>query len=87
MITAIKRFTRENEFAYLFITNPVAQIAAFIALLCIGGAALSPWIAPFNPYDIASIDLMDSLMPPAWVADSDPRFLRLFRNLHGSIAI
>jgi peptide/nickel transport system permease protein len=75
MIAAIKRFSRENEFAYLFLNNRVAQIAAFIALLCVGGAALSPWIAPFNPYDIASIDLMDSLVPPVWSDGSDARFL------------
>ena len=75
MIAAIKRFSRENEFAYLFLNNRVAQIAAFVALLCVGGAALSPWIAPFNPYDIASIDLMDSLVPPVWSDGSDARFL------------
>ena len=75
MIRAIQRYVKENEFIYLFVTNPIAQIAAFIALLCVGGAALSPWIAPFNPYDIASIDLMDSLMPPAWETDGDARFL------------
>lgn len=75
MITAFKRFTRENEFVYLFLKNRVAQLAALIAILCVGGAALSPWIAPFNPYDIASIDLMDSLVPPVWSEGSDPRFL------------
>ena len=75
MIRAIQRYVKENEFIYLFVTNPIAQIAAFIALLCVGGAALSPWIAPFNPYDIASIDLMDSLIPPAWETDGDARFL------------
>jgi len=53
----------------------VVQIAAVIALLCVGGAALAPLISPTNPYDIASIDIMDSLVPPVWSADSDPRFL------------
>jgi len=75
MIAAFKRFTRENEFVYLFLKNRVAQLAAIIAILCVGGAALSTWIAPFNPYDIASIDLMDSLVPPVWSEGSDPRFL------------
>lgn len=75
MIAAFKRIAVENEFLYLFLHNRVAQIAAVIALLCVGGAVLSPWIAPFNPYDIASIDLMDSLVPPVWSDGSDARFL------------
>ena len=74
MIPRLRRFTRENEFVYLFVGNRVAQIALFVAILCIGGAALSSWIAPFNPYDIASIDLMDSLMPPVWSPGGDARF-------------
>jgi len=75
MLAAIKRITRENELLYLFLHNKVAQLAAFVAVLCVGGAALSPWIAPTNPYDIASIDIMDSLVPPTWSDAGDPRFL------------
>ena len=75
MLTSWRRVARENELLYLFLNNRVAQIAALIAVLCLGGAALAPLIAPTNPYDIASIDIMDSLIPPAWTADSDQRFL------------
>jgi len=75
MFDAWRRFSRENELVYLFLHNKVAQVAALIAILCIGGAALSPWIAPSNPYDIASLDIMDSLIPPVWSEASDERFL------------
>jgi len=75
MIAAIKRYTRENEFVYLFLHNRLAQLAALVALLCIGGAVLSPWIAPSNPYDLANIDLLDSLLPPVWNEDGDARFI------------
>lgn len=75
MIAAIKKYSRENEFVYLFLNNRLAQIAALVSVLCIGGAALSPWIAPTNPYDLASIDLLDSLLPPAWNDGGDPRYL------------
>ena len=72
---SMKRVSRENELLYLFLHSPVAQVAALIALLCVGGAALSPWLAPTNPYDIATIDIMDSLVPPAWSDEGDARFL------------
>lgn len=75
MIARIKKFAVENELAYLFLHSPVALIAAFVSVLCIGGALLAPWIAPSDPYDIASFDLMDSLIPPVWSDVGDARFL------------
>lgn len=70
-----RRWFRENELGYLFLTSPVAMLAAVIALLCIGGAILSPWVASTNPYDIASLDILDSLIPPFWSEQGDQRFL------------
>ncbi len=75
MFTALRRYAIENELLYLFLHNRIAQLAALVALLCLGGAALAPWIAPYDPYDIASIDLLDSLLPPAWSEDGDTRFI------------
>ena len=75
MIEAWRRFSRENELLYLFLNNRVAQIAAIVAILSLGSAALASFIAPTNPYDLASIDIMDSLMPPVWSEGSDNRFL------------
>jgi len=75
MLASWRRIARENELLYLFLHNRVAQVAALIAILCLGGAAFAPFIAPTNPYDIASIDIMDSLVPPVWTEGSDERFL------------
>ena len=75
MIKSWRRWSRENELVYLFINSRIAQIAALISIICIGAAALSPWLAPSNPYDIASIDIMDSLIPPVGSDGSDARFL------------
>lgn len=75
MIKAWRRYSTENEFLYLFLHNRVAQVAALVALLCLGGAALAPWLAPTDPYDIASIDIMDSLVPPAFSEGGDSRFI------------
>ncbi len=75
MVKRWQKWARENELFYLFSNNRIAQLAALLAFLCVAGAALSPWIAPSNPYDIASIDIMDSLIPPVWSENSDTRFL------------
>lgn len=70
-----RRVRIENELIYLFRQNRVAQVAAVIALISVLGAALAPLIAPTNPYDLASFDLLDSFLPPAWSEGGDARFV------------
>ncbi|MBV1902069.1 MAG: ABC transporter permease [Marinosulfonomonas sp.] len=74
MLTWWRRVRIENELIYLFLRSPVTQVAAAIGLLSVLGALFAPLIAPTNPYDLASFDLLDSFLPPAWVEDGDPRF-------------
>lgn len=55
--------------------NPGASLAA-ILLASIGLAAvLAPFIAPYNPFDLSSLDVLDAELPPWWKEASDPRFL------------
>lgn len=75
MFSKLRRYAIENEILYLFLHNRVAQLAALVATLMIGGAALAAWVAPTNPYDLTSFDLLDSLLPPSWSADGDSRFV------------
>ena len=56
----------DSDLAYSFRHTPVAVAAAGLTLLCVGGALFAPWIAPHNPFDLASINLLDALTPPAW---------------------
>ncbi|MGP1615199.1 MAG: ABC transporter permease [Pollutimonas bauzanensis] len=46
-----------------------------VALVIIVGALCAPLIAPHNPFDLATLDLLDANIPPAWSASGDPRFL------------
>jgi len=39
------------------------------------GAALSPWIAPQNPFDASALDLNAAFKPPAWIQGGEPAFL------------
>lgn len=64
-----------SEGVWLFTRSPAAMLAAGVAVLIVAGAALAPWIAPTDPYDLASFSLMDGLLPPAWQDGGNPRFL------------
>ncbi len=57
----------QHDLAYSFRRSPVTIAAAALALLCVGSALLAPWIAPYDPFDAASLDLNAALAPPAWV--------------------
>ena len=49
-----------------FLGSPMAVLAAFMLVAIILGAVLAPWIALTNPYDLATLDLMNSRIPPLW---------------------
>ena len=63
------RFARawDSDFFYQFRRSPVAIGATAVALLCLIGACFAGWIAPHNPFDLASVDLGDARLPPAWI--------------------
>jgi len=46
-----------------------------LALLLIGGALCAPLIAPHNPFDLSTLDLLDANIAPVWNPEGDPRFL------------
>ncbi|PVH28872.1 ABC transporter permease [Pararhodobacter oceanensis] len=54
----------DSDVAYSFRTSPVAIISGVVALAIILAALLAPWIAPTNPFDPASLNLMDGFTPP-----------------------
>lgn len=64
----------DSDLVYSFRTNPVAIIAAIVALLLICGALFAPWVAPHRPFDLATLSLNDSLTPPAWTESGKATF-------------
>ncbi|GAA6208638.1 ABC transporter permease [Cognatishimia sp. WU-CL00825] len=67
-------FIKRHEGLWLFSHSPAAIIAAIVAIAIIFGAAFAPWLAPTNPYDLASFSLMDGLLPPMWEEFGNPKF-------------
>lgn len=59
----------DSDVLYSFRRTPVAFISAAILLALVVGAVFCRWVAPSDPYDLASLNLMDSFQPPAFMAE------------------
>ena len=56
-------------------TRPGTVIAVLLLSSIALAAFLAPLIAPQNPFDLASLDVLDAEIPPSWLQGGDPRFL------------
>ena len=54
----------DGDLAWSFRHSPVAIVAAAVTLILIGAAVLAPWVAPTNPFDPSSLNLMNGFTPP-----------------------
>ena len=64
----------DSDVSYSFRRSPVAVVSAIVLAICVIAALFAPWIAPKNPYDLATLNLLDALAPPAWEAGSKPGY-------------
>ena len=60
---------------YNFKRSPLAIASAAVALFCVVCAVFADWVAPHNPTDLATLELADALMPPAWLPEGKARYL------------
>lgn len=54
----------DSDIAYSFRRSPVAILATVVALAIILPAIFARWIAPYDPFNPASLNLMDGFTPP-----------------------
>lgn len=64
-----------SEFAHNFRGNLSAISGGVIILFFIVIVAFGPSLVRQNPYDIASLELMDAYKPPVWLPGGDARYL------------
>ncbi len=64
----------DSDIWWSFTRSPVTVLSAIVALVCVGGAVLAPLIAPHDPFDLASLNLVDAFKPPAWDEAGDGSF-------------
>ncbi|MBC3617941.1 MULTISPECIES: ABC transporter permease [Vibrio] len=74
MPSAWQRF-KQSDFLYYFLRDKVAMVSFALFSVFLLLALLAPVIAPTNPYDLASIDIMDSELPPMWIEGGDGQFV------------
>jgi len=71
---ALARFFA-GDIWHSFRTSPMAIGAAVVALACIFCALFAGVIAPHNPFDLATLELSDSMLPPAWMQGGQSKYL------------
>jgi peptide/nickel transport system permease protein len=65
----------DSDIWFSFRTSPMAVLAAVIALLCAFCSVFAPWVSPHNPFDLATLNLSDARLPPAWIEGGSSKFL------------
>jgi peptide/nickel transport system permease protein len=71
---AVRRFFDGDVF-HSFKQSPAVMIAFALMTACILAAALAPWVAPHNPFDLKTLNLLDAFTPPSWTERGNPTYL------------
>jgi peptide/nickel transport system permease protein len=64
----------DHDIFYSFTRSPVVVIAAAITFLFFFSAAAAPWLTPHDPFNPATLDLMNAFKPPVWVKGGEWKF-------------
>lgn len=68
MVDALKRFW-QSDLAWSWRHSNIAMMSTVIFMLMMLASFGAPLIAPHNPFDLATLNLLDALKPPAWNVD------------------
>jgi peptide/nickel transport system permease protein len=71
---ALRRFF-DGDVWHSFTRSPVAMTAAVVAAVCIFCALFANFVAPHNTQDLATLELGDARLPPAWMPDGKSSYL------------
>ncbi len=65
----------DSDVWHSFKGSPVAIVAAVVAAIMVGSAVFAPLIAPHNVFDLATVELSNARLPPAWIDGGKREFL------------
>ena len=65
----------DSDLAHSLRSSPVATAAALVALILVLASLFAGSVAPHNPFDLASLELSDSRLPPAWMEMGSSKYL------------
>ncbi len=72
--SALGRFF-DGDVWHSFRRSPLAIGAAAVAFVCLFCALFANWVAPHNPFDLATLELADARTPPVWSEGGNAKFL------------
>lgn len=61
----VERFL-DSDLFYSFYTSPVTVVATIVTMIICILAAFPTFFAPYNPFDLTQVDLLDAFLPPVW---------------------
>jgi peptide/nickel transport system permease protein len=73
LIAFVRRWL-DSDVGHSFRSSPTAMVAALIAFICVFCAVFAPWVAPHNPFDLATLELSNARLPPAWMEGGSAQF-------------
>jgi peptide/nickel transport system permease protein len=65
----------DSDVFYSFSRSPLTIVSAIITAIFFIAAAFAPLLAPHNPFDPGTLDLMDGFTSPAWTSEGTAKFL------------
>ena len=74
-LLSLVRRAADSDIFYSFRRSPMTVAAAAMTLVFVVGAVFAPWLAPHDPFESVTVQLLDAFTPPLWEARGDPRFL------------
>jgi peptide/nickel transport system permease protein len=70
---AIHRFF-DGDIFHSFKRSPLTILAGAVVLLYVLAAVFAPWVAPHNPFDLRTLNLLDAFTPPSWSERGNPTY-------------
>ena len=65
MTAALRRWF-DSDLVHSLRSSPVAMVAVVVALVCVFAALFAGWVSPHDPFNLATLELGDARLPPAW---------------------
>lgn len=69
------RSAADSDIYWSFKRSKLVMLSALIVIIFFVGAFGAGFLAPHNPFDLASLELSDAFKPPFWEEGGDPKFI------------
>ena len=65
----------DSDLFYSFRHSPITVIASLTIVVGMLAATFAPWVAPHNPFDLKTLNLLDAFTPPAFLDKGSRTYL------------